>query len=115
MTHEVQSGQMSLLPPAPGKCPACGFDHEPAMPHNRDALYYQYRFKMLRGRWPTWADAVAHCSEEMAEFWRQELVIAGAWSEPEEHEGPPIADPPAESFRQVIEVEVEAGWPEDPQ
>jgi hypothetical protein len=91
---------MMLLPPKPGTCPICAIEHEDNMPHNQQSLYYQYRFYGIRGRWPTWADAIAHCSSEMKTYWKNELVTCGAWSEPSD--GDPIADPPGESFRQAI-------------
>lgn len=91
---------MMLLPPAEGTCPICATKHEPHLPHNAQSLYYQYRFYGVRGRWPTWADALAHCDVDMQIFWRQRLEDRGVWSEPED--GEPIADPPAESFHQPI-------------
>ena len=91
---------MLLLPPKKGTCPICAVRHEPEMPHNQQSMYYQYRFYGVRGRWPTWADAIAHCSEEMQDEWRARLQETGYWSEPES--GEPIADPPAESFHQPI-------------
>lgn len=91
---------MLLLPPKEGTCPVCAWDHPDHQPHNIESMYYQYRFYGVRGRWPTWADAMAHCSEEVKEVWRMVLERDGMWSEPED--GEPIADPPAESFRQAI-------------
>ena len=91
---------MQLLPPRPGVCPICATDHAPELPHNAAAMYYQYRFYGVRGRWPTWADAVAHCTAEMKAHWERELRARGKWTEPED--GEPIADPPAESLNQPI-------------
>ena len=51
---------MQLLPSPPGVCPICATDHRPELPHNALSMYYQFRFYGVRGRWPTWADAVAH-------------------------------------------------------
>lgn len=90
---------MMLLPPKAGTCPICATVHEPAFPHNAQSLYYQYRFYGIRGRWPTWADALAHCSDDMKRHWESELRNMGGWTEPE---GEPIADPPAESVCQPI-------------
>lgn len=90
---------MMLLPPAPGTCPACAVKHREDEPHNCQSLYYQYRFYGLRGRWPTWADAIAHCDQDMKAYWREALTQQNAWTEPE---GEPIADPPGESFAQPI-------------
>lgn len=101
---ETKTTQMGLLPPAEGSCPICAAKHPPEQPHNAQSLYYQYRFYGIRGRWPTWADAVAHCSERVREYWEAGLRDLGAWSEPD---GDPIADPPQESFHQVVEIPVE--------
>lgn len=91
---------MMLLPPECGTCPICAVNHEPGAPHSAHSLYYQYRFYGVRGRWPTWADAMAHCDTRTRSFWERELRRLGAWSEPED--GEPIADPPAESVRQPV-------------
>jgi len=64
---------MMLLPPQPGTCPECAVVHEPEMPHDKQSLYYQTQFYLRHGRWPTWEDAVAHCSDEMKWLWREEL------------------------------------------
>lgn len=29
------------------------------------------------GRWPTWGDALAHCSKEIRYIWRKELMARG--------------------------------------
>jgi hypothetical protein len=47
------------------------------MPHNQQSMYYQYRFYGIHGRWPTWADAVAHCDDEMKAGWERELGARG--------------------------------------
>ena len=91
---------MMLLPPAPDTCPICAVKHEPTSPHNCQSLYYQYRFFGIRGRWPTWADAVAHCDDKTRELWQTELQRMAAWTQPES--GEPIADPPQESVYQTI-------------
>lgn len=57
----------AILPPGPGKCPICAHEHAPEFPHNKNSLYYQYKFYQEHERWPTWADATAHCTEEMKE------------------------------------------------
>jgi len=91
---------MLLFPAAPDACPICNIKHEPNKPHDATSMYYLYRFYGIRGRWPTWADAVAHCSQEMREGWEQALREHGAWTETVD--GEPIADPPSESFHQAI-------------
>lgn len=79
----MSSEGFTLLPARPGVCPQCAVDHEPGQPHSRDSLFYQYRFYSQRGRWPTWKDAVAHCSDDIREKWERVLKARGAWTEPE--------------------------------
>ena len=70
----VMAKPFMLLSPAPGKCQECAVVHDPSMSHDKDSLYYQMRFKMKHGRWPTWADAMAHCTEEMKAEWTLHLT-----------------------------------------
>ena len=74
MTEQLkQCRTLTLLPPSPDVCQTCASDHEPEEPHNQRSLFYQYSFMAEHGRWPVWADALAHCSEEMREMWIVEL------------------------------------------
>lgn len=66
-----------LLPAPPGVCSQCGVDHEPDQPHNQQKLLYQYWFYAEHSRWPTWEDAMAHCSDEVYEMWREGLAGHG--------------------------------------
>ena len=61
----------------PGTCPECADAHTPDQPHNKQSLTYQYRFYNQHGRWPTWEDAMAHCSDAIKELWRDELHARG--------------------------------------
>ncbi len=61
--------EMMLLPPRPGVCQMCAVDHKEELPHDQTSLYWQYWFYGQHGRWPTWTDAMEHCSEEMKRFW----------------------------------------------
>lgn len=70
-------GAFGLMPAAPGTCPECAVAHPPEQPHNQQSLFYQYKFYNDHGRWPSWEDAMAHCSEEIKEFWRVELRKRG--------------------------------------
>lgn len=60
-----------------GQCQECAVEHDPALPHNQQSLFWQYHFMERNGRWPTWADAMAHCSPEMKAFWIEELAKHG--------------------------------------
>jgi len=77
---------MFLLPCAPDVCQECAVDHKPEEAHNCQSLYYQYKFYGEHGRWPTWADAIAHCEPKIRDLWKQLLMERNAWSEPEQKE-----------------------------
>jgi hypothetical protein len=96
----LEATAMMLLPPPPDACPICAVKHDAQQPHNAQSLYYLYRFYGIRGRWPTWADAVAHCDDRTRTLWQDKLQSINAWTEPDD--GQPIADPPAESINQPI-------------
>jgi hypothetical protein len=85
---------MKLLPVKKGLCRICAADHPATYPHNKDSLYYQMQFKGRFDRWPTWADAVAHCDEKMRETWTVLLKKKGHWNEP-----PEGADPIAQDYQ----------------
>ncbi|UAN54729.1 hypothetical protein KGP26_29715 (plasmid) [Serratia sp. JSRIV002] len=61
----------------PGCCTACGLKHAPDEPHNLRSMVYQYTFYVEHGRWPTWSDALAHCSDALRQFWITELTARG--------------------------------------
>lgn len=46
-------GMMMLDNVPPDTCPECAVVHDPQQPHNRDSLYYQYKFYDAHGCWPT--------------------------------------------------------------
>lgn len=54
--------RIAIIPPTPEACPYCGDRHDPRDPHNRDSLTYQHKFRKAYGRYPTWEDAMRHCS-----------------------------------------------------
>jgi hypothetical protein len=63
-----------LLPAQPGTCEECATKHDPTYPHNQQSFYYQYHFYADHNRFPTWKDAMAHCSEGMQKLWIEELA-----------------------------------------
>jgi hypothetical protein len=63
-----KDSQLAIVPAPSGTCPQCACKHEEGMPHNRDSLHYQYSFFADHQRWPTWADAMSHCSDEAKEL-----------------------------------------------
>lgn len=75
---KTKNVKMLMLPPKPGVCQECGVDHGPEEPHDGESLYYKYHFYSKHGRWPTWKDAMAHCSEEVQAWWTDALRKLGA-------------------------------------
>lgn len=85
-THKPMAWNM--LPPPKDKCQICAVAHPPEQPHNAQSLYYQMAFNGIVGRGPTWADAVAHCADDVKEHWERELRRLDAWSTPPDGEHP---------------------------
>lgn len=64
-----------MMHPVPtGVCEECGRKHEPDAPHDPQSLRYQYRFYTQHHRWPTWADAMAHCPQHVRMIWTDALA-----------------------------------------
>ena len=61
----------------PGTCPMCATAHDPEMPHNQQSLAYHYKFYDQHGRFPTWADAMEHCTDEVKAVWTEALAEHG--------------------------------------
>ncbi|MGC1304776.1 MAG: hypothetical protein WA840_20595 [Caulobacteraceae bacterium] len=74
---EERQTQFMLLPPAKGTCIQCGREHDPAQPHDAQRLHYQYSFYGEHGRWPTWIDALTHCTPEIRAAWVARLTELG--------------------------------------
>ena len=68
---------MTLLPPPKDACQTCAVKHPAEAPHNQQSLYYQYWFYGKHGRWPTWADAMEHCTPEVQQLWINALAKRG--------------------------------------
>jgi len=66
-----------LMPAKNGTCHECATAHAPEQPHNQQSLFYQYKFYADNGRWPTWKDAMEHCSQDIKKFWTKELSQRG--------------------------------------
>ena len=67
----------SMLPCAKDVCQECAVDHKADWPHNQQSFFYQYHFYNEHGRWATWTDAMAHCSEAMKKYWVDALTKKG--------------------------------------
>ena len=70
-------GAIRVAAPSSGTCPVCATVHDPKDPHDRNSLYYLHRFHRRHKRFPTWADAMAHCSAETQEAWKKKLLNQG--------------------------------------
>ena len=57
--------RIAIIPKREGTCPECAVWHDPKMPHLLGSMYYQVHFRQKHGRFPTWADAMAHCAKPM--------------------------------------------------
>ena len=77
---------IKVIPPFPGSCPICATVHRPEEPHDRDSIYYQNYFRRKHKRFPTWADAMSHCTEAMKEDFKKRLALRGIVLE-KENEG----------------------------
>lgn len=73
MREMKQVGPFKMLAPAPDVCQQCATKHKPEQPHNQQSLYWQYYFFADHDRWPTWKDAMAHCTPEIKKFWIEHL------------------------------------------
>lgn len=83
-TIKTETVNWAVLPPPATACQVCGRDpsHTPDQPHDALSPYYQYAFYGEHGRWPTWKDAVAHCTPETQVAWEKALREFGKWTEP---------------------------------
>ena len=72
-----QVGKFHLPPCAPDVCQECAVDHDPLMPHSQQSIYYQYKFYAQHERWPTWADAMDHCTDDVKGLWIALLSARG--------------------------------------
>ncbi len=70
-------GMEKITAPAPGCCPVCATIHDKQDPHDPSSLYYQNQFYKAHKRFPSWADAMVHCSAETRAKWAEELRNAG--------------------------------------
>jgi hypothetical protein len=70
----IEGGSFKMLPGPDGSCEWCHVKHDPSQPHNKQSLAYQMKFNQIHGRYPTWTDAMAHCSEDIKVKWKKHLI-----------------------------------------
>lgn len=64
--YNTLEGTLTMLDNVPpGCCSECAVNHPPSAPHNKDSLFYMYKFYAKNDRWPTWKDAMAHCPDKV--------------------------------------------------
>lgn len=73
----LRDNEVAVLPPKAGACWVCGDVHNGRDPHNARSILYQHRFRKRNGRYPTWADAMSHCSRKTKEKWVERLNRCG--------------------------------------
>lgn len=79
----VRFKNWQMFPPPADGCPECAIEHPSAQPHNLSSLTYQYSFRLKEAkagreeRWPTWRDAMAHCTQEVQASWTAALKQRG--------------------------------------
>lgn len=82
VVQQVPFRTATVLPAASG-CAECGIEHPAELPHDVTTLQYQYWFRSAEARagraerWPTWRDAMAHCTPNMQAQWTGALYVMG--------------------------------------
>ena len=77
MVAMILIDEITVSAPGPGTCPVCATKHDPSDPHDIRSVYYATQFHRKNKRFPTWADAMAHCSELTKAVWMQKLTDQG--------------------------------------
>ena len=74
---ETKPMEWQVLPAAAGTCQECGTEHQLSAPHNPYSIRYQMFFHSKHDRYPTWADAMAHCPPHIQMIWTDALAQRG--------------------------------------
>lgn len=69
--------EIRITAPVPGTCPVCATKHDERDPHDRDSLYYQNQFFKANKRFPSWWDAMGHCTDMTKAVWAEKLKKRG--------------------------------------
>lgn len=69
----MEKSTLYVLPPSPDVCQTCGVKHAEEEPHDPTSFFYKYLFSCSWSRNPTWNDAMAHCSDETQQRWKNFL------------------------------------------
>lgn len=75
--EQTQVGTMMLMPARAGTCEHCAVIHPKEAPHDATSMFFKYKFYNENGQWPTWSDAMSHCTEEVKQLWTQVLKSKG--------------------------------------
>ena len=79
--------EIKITAPVPGACPICATKHDAHDPHDRDSLYYQNQFFKANKRFPSWWDAMSHCTDMTKTVWVDKLKKHGIILEAREKDG----------------------------
>lgn len=66
-----------------GFCPECGVQHAEALPHDPTTMVFIANFRQkcievgVEPRWPTWRDAMRHCTPQVQDNWTKALEQKG--------------------------------------
>ena len=82
--RDYDPNMFGFMPPKPGACPVCAYNHGPNEPHFPGSAYYIMRFYRRHNRRPTWKDAMTHCPPEVQKQWTDELIERGILPKPKE-------------------------------
>lgn len=74
---KAEKSEWMMLPPQPYMCQECAYKHDPEAPHNAETLYYKVQFHNNYSRWPTWLDAMEHCTDDVKRQWIEALTELG--------------------------------------
>lgn len=69
--------KIRIKAPVPGTCPVCATKHDERDPHDLNSLYYRNQFFRTHKRFPTWTDAMRHCSPLTRAAWAGKLKKTG--------------------------------------
>lgn len=69
--------EIRITAPTPRTCPICAAKHDERDPHDRDSLFYQNQFYKAHRRFPSWWDAMGHCTETTKAAWVEKLKRRG--------------------------------------
>ncbi len=68
VTFSAQLWYSVCKPREPETCQMCGRRHFAHQPHDPTSPLYALNFRSTERRWPSWKDAMSHCSPKMQDY-----------------------------------------------